>query len=358
MHSITNTCAPNMPFYGEECWHVNHKFVICYHVESLDIEHYEASTGDLYAAPRSRSGSVNTANQQQNGTTDLTDGKVQDWNDTTFVSRDEDTPPPLPPIAPLLTRLSSVSSNMSLTLSPQQKVFPAPRFNHSTLTLASPYMQPQMSPTKLIFRSRSTTLPRLDAGSRPSSAGRINQYRKHQRVDGFPYNVSPKKVTSPIVHRPQTLQHVHSMATMPLEEEPDSFDTQPHLNAVHQQLENQAEQYMEPFKLQKTPLQLQDAAFPYADPVSISPVKESADTNIPGNIPTVSSSNALQRSRVFSGDNIASPYMEPSPVMKARHHSSEHLFRERAGTGSTVTSTAFVYIPPEVSRFLRTQVGV
>ena len=233
-------------------------------------------------------------------------------------------------------------------LSPQQKVFPMQRMNHSTQTLASPYMVPNTSPTKMTFRSRSTTLPRLDT-QRPSSGRHSGSPHKQPRKHSLPFTTLPQKFNQspPILPLP----YQTSMATIPLVEEPDS--SYPSCNQPFGS-DQQVQHYMEPLQLREPPSKQAQEAFPYADPVSISPVKETVDSPRTAIMQGKYNTLPYQRSGAFVEDNLASPYMEPSPIMRAKILGGDPIFRERTGTESTSGSHGMFYIPNEVTNKLWT----
>ena len=51
-------------------------------------------------------------------------------------------------------------------------------------------------------------------------------------------------------------------------------------------------------------------------------------------------------------EGTPSPYMDPSPVLGQKPLNVENQFRERADTGSSVFSSKFNYVPPEVRHHL------
>lgn len=328
----------------------------CYTTGSEDIPHYAASTGAIYAAPLGISESVNLTNDSfPHVTTDMFDGGLES-NVTsvhTLLTNGDVTPPP-PPLPPILTRFNSTSSCV-MGQSPQQKVFATQRLNMSSFSLADPYLQPRPSPTKQMFKSRSSTMPRLDLGCsnmRPSSA-RVSHSHQHPQNDVFPYHISATKL---LPHSPtmqtQPSPYETSLATIPASKEPASshFDQSAHpthLLPGQNVYQQEAYPYMEPSQFRDA-ISLQQEAFPYADPVSISPTKEMNDSPRPVNGERRPSNMPLQ----WFEEGAATPYMDPSPIVRQRKLGDEDQFRERVNTGSTTVGSEFIYIPPEVRLIL------
>ena len=151
--------------------------------------------------------------------------------------------------------------------------------------------------TEVITHTQTLTHTRLDS-QRPSSGKQSGSPLKQPRKHSFPYNTSPKK--SPPI---QPIPYKTSMAGIPLAEEPDSS-----YPLCNQQFDNdhQAQHYMEPLKLREPPSQAQEA-FPYADPVSISPMKETVDSPRTAIMQGKYSSLPYQRSGAYAEESLASP---------------------------------------------------